>query len=457
MIKNFFLVPLVFFAFLNAMEQGKSSAIKNTFSVSQEYRQRREKLIQDVYKKHNEKGIIALFGVFEKDYAPFRQEGFFHRYAGLSDSGLVMTIQQDGETTLFAPNYSYDRSLWASNNVSKKEAEHVGIQQFKYLGDTFEDSPSPLCSEPKSYENLLSFLKKQLQEKKKIYSINSITPGHETDHVTTLRNLMKHIPEMEAALVDIHEIVADLRKTKTPYEIEKMLQAAAITKKAFELAAKKIKPGVTEAKIKGVIESVFTSNGATPGYPSIVGSGINSTCLHHEPNPDSVLQEGDLVLIDIGAENDRLMADITRTFPVSGTFSPRQKEIYEIVLAAQEQVAKQAKPGTYIRNAEKPEKSLYHIAYEFLKEKGYASYFLHGIGHYLGYDVHDVQGYTELKKGDVITIEPGIYIPPEKIGIRIEDNYVITPDGVYCLSKDLPKKPEEIELMMKKNKSADNR
>jgi Xaa-Pro aminopeptidase len=161
-------------------------------------------------------------------------------------------------------------------------------------------------------------------------------------------------------------------------------------------------------------------------------------------------------VVDIGAEANYYCADLTRTYPVSGTFTSRQKEIYNLVLDTQDHIANIAKPGMWLFNKEKPEQSLHHLAYAFLEKKGYAKYFPHGLGHFLGLDVHDVGNRAEpLEEGDVFTIEPGIYIPAEKIGVRIEDDYWMAKDGVVCLSEELPKNADDIERMVQsKNESA---
>jgi Xaa-Pro aminopeptidase len=172
--------------------------------------------------------------------------------------------------------------------------------------------------------------------------------------------------------------------------------------------------------------------------------------LHYNQN-SGMVKNGDLVVVDIGAELDNYCADLTRTYPVSGAFSKRQKELYNIVLATQEHIASLAKPGMWLKNRDKADKSLHHLAVKFLATRGYDKYFPHGIGHYLGLDVHDVGDYdVPLHEGDVITIEPGIYIAAENIGIRIEDNYWITKDGAICLSENLPKDAEDIEALMQR-------
>ena len=160
----------------------------------------------------------------------------------------------------------------------------------------------------------------------------------------------------------------------------------------------------------------------------------------------AVVDNCELVVVDIGAEYEYYAADVTRTYPVSGMFTDEQQELYRTVLEAQEYVFDLARPGMFIRNESQPELSLHHHAVNFFKERNLHEYFTHGIGHFLGLDVHDVGDYKEpLKSGDVITIEPGLYIPKKGLGIRIEDDYVIVDDGAVCLSDELVKEPEEIE------------
>jgi len=203
-----------------------------------------------------------------------------------------------------------------------------------------------------------------------------------------------------------------------------------------------------ESEVQASIEYIFTSSGARAAFPSIVGSGKNSTTLHYTTNGRQ-MSNGDLVVVDIGAESDYYCADLTRTYPVSGRFTKRQKEIYNLVLETQNYIAEIAKPGYWLNNKDKPEKSLHHLAKKFLEKRGYGQYFTHGIGHYLGLDVHDVGDYMRpLRDGDVFTIEPGIYIAEENLGVRIEDDYWIVKDSAICLSEALPKSIEDIEKFM---------
>jgi Xaa-Pro aminopeptidase len=247
-----------------------------------------------------------------------------------------------------------------------------------------------------------------------------------------------------------------MRRKKDMGEIEALYKAVEITMLAHEAAAHALGHGVLEGEVQANLEYMFTGSGARCAFPSIVAGGKNGTVLHYVENSDQV-KNGDLVIVDIGAENDYYCADLTRTYPVSGKFTQRQREIYNLVLATQEYIAELAKPGMWLSNKEHPDKSLNHLAKKYLSDRGYGHYFVHGIGHYLGLDVHDVGDYTTpLQEGDVITIEPGIYIPEEGIGVRIEDDFWIVRDGVVCLSDPLPRTVEEIEHFMKEGLEADD-
>lgn len=231
-----------------------------------------------------------------------------------------------------------------------------------------------------------------------------------------------------------------------------MYQSIGITQTAFQAAARVLKPGATEAELQAAIEYIFIENGARPAYPSIVAGGVRATILHYHTN-NQILDDGELVLIDAGARYNHYCADITRVLPVSGSFTDRQKELYEIVLETQQHVVEHIRPGVWLSNVKEQEISLQHIAINFLKKKGYDSCFIHGIGHYLGLDVHDVGSrLTPLQEGDVITVEPGVYMPDESIGIRIEDNYWVVQDAEpVCLSEDIPKTIEDIQDLVQES------
>ncbi|MBM3886790.1 M24 family metallopeptidase, partial [Candidatus Dependentiae bacterium] len=245
-------------------------------------------------------------------------------------------------------------------------------------------------------------------------------------------------------------IVDALRRIKSARELTLIEKAIEITSSAHVRAAQALRPGLKEYELQAVIEGEFLKQGALlSAFPSIVGGGVKSTVLHYVEN-NRVLEESDLVVVDIGAEYGYYAADLTRTYPVGGRYSQRQKEIYECVLEAQAYAASIAKPGMFLRNVTAKEQSLHWLVVEFFKKRGLEKYFPHGLGHYMGLDVHDVGTYLEpLQPGDVFTIEPGLYLRDEAIGVRIEDDYLVTAKEVRCLSAALPKKIEELEQLTK--------
>jgi Xaa-Pro aminopeptidase len=259
----------------------------------------------------------------------------------------------------------------------------------------------------------------------------------------------------------LNQIMNKMRGVKTPEEIALLRKAIEISAKGHEEAIKSIQPGVSERAIQGVHEFVHKVNDAEyVGYGSIVGSGNNTTILHYVSNHVTDLKDG-LMLMDVGAEYRGYSGDITRTVPVKGKFSKEEKEIYEIVLEAMEESIKACKPGATMDDVMKASQQVINkgLAKLGIIKKGESHpYFPHGIGHHLGLDVHDRGAYGKLEPGMVITVEPGIYIPegskcdPKwwKIGVRIEDNILITENGHENLNSNLAKKVSDIEALMKK-------
>lgn len=259
----------------------------------------------------------------------------------------------------------------------------------------------------------------------------------------------------------LDSVLTELREVKTEEELRFLQRAIDITAEAHREALRAIEPGRYEYEIEAAIEYVFHREGAEePGFPSIVGSGGNSTILHYESNRRR-MREGDLVVMDIGAEYRGYSADVTRTAPVSGRFSEAQRLIYEIVLEAQTAAIEAVVPGVTI--AELNEITSDVLARR-LVELGLISspaevrrFLPHGVSHYLGLDVHDVGSYGPLPAGAVLTVEPGLYFPPSEdlderwwnIGVRIEDDILVTESGPVVLSDGAPKTIEAIESMMR--------
>jgi Xaa-Pro aminopeptidase len=258
----------------------------------------------------------------------------------------------------------------------------------------------------------------------------------------------------EAVVKDIRSSITDLRTIKSATEMTFLRRAIDLSLDAQLEAMKMMRPGVWEYQVAAkMVQTHATGGSEAEAYAPIVGAGPNSTVLHYDKLSRKI-QDGDIVVLDVGAQYSGYAADITRTLPANGKFTPRQREIYEIVLGAQEAAMHALKPGTDM--CRKGEKSVYRIAFDYINSHGkdqhgkkLGPYFIHGLGHNIGLDVHD-PGDTcrPLAPGMVVTVEPGIYIPEENLGVRIEDDVLITDTGFELLSRKLPRNPDEIEKIM---------
>ena len=252
---------------------------------------------------------------------------------------------------------------------------------------------------------------------------------------------------------NVRPLVDSLRMVKDADEVARLRRAIDITVAGHLAAARAVRPGMWEYQLESVLEGAFRWNGADRvGFPSIVGSGPNGTTLHYDVNRRQ-MRDGELVVVDIGAEWGQYSADVTRTLPVGGKFSPRQQAIYDLVLATQRVVFDSTRPGVTIGD-------LNRIARTYMREhsgtlcgdKTCDEYFIHGLSHHLGMDVHDVNvaGRARLEPGMVITIEPGIYLPDEHLGVRIEDDVLVTGTGAVWLSDGAPRDPAAIERLIRR-------
>ena len=283
-----------------------------------------------------------------------------------------------------------------------------------------------------------------------------------------------HAPE---EFISLNHILHDMRLYKSRHEISKLRDAATISAKAHVRAMKACRPGMMEYQVEAELLHEFMRRGAfSAAYPSIVGSGVNSCVLHYIDNTRE-MKDGEILLIDAGAEYEGYASDVTRTFPVSGRFSDHQRAVYEIVLAAQLAAIDAVKPGNHWNQ---PHDSAVEVLTEglvtlgilkgsaqtLIEKEDYKRYFMHKTGHWLGMDVHDVGDYKlgdewrMLEPGMALTVEPGLYFPPQKglakkwwnIGVRIEDDVLVTKSGHEVLSRDAPKSIPEIEALMAANR-----
>ena len=263
-------------------------------------------------------------------------------------------------------------------------------------------------------------------------------------------------------------IMAQLRGIKTPEEVELIRKAVLVSCQAQVEVMKAMRPGMSELEVQGIHEFVFKKYHAEDvGYPSIVGSGHNGCILHYDENYKPNIESKDLILMDLGAEYRGYTADITRTIPISGKFSPEQKQIYELVLKAQEAAMSVCKPGTTFSELTNATRTVIDQGLKelgIIKEGERHMYYPHGCCHHIGLDVHDKGEYNQLQEGMAITIEPGIYIPENSkcdpkwwgIAVRIEDDYLLTKNGHDHLSVLAPRKVEDIEATMKLSSPLDN-
>ena len=423
--------------------------MKHDFSL---YKKRRQELLERVNKKYadlSQESVIALFASFENEQTAFVQESSFFYYTGLQEPGLVLTIERDGTTFLWHPNYKSHRSAWLHSVVelTDENVQRLGCDQIKLLGQEVDGYQAGPFFSADQYSDLCAYLDEKCNKKASIFTFNPESSSKYVQQRFILERIASFI-SLKDSLIDISSLAAEMRRHKSKEEIEQLYYAVEITQLAQEAAARSIKPGVNESEVQASLEYIFTSSGARNAFPSIVASGKNSTVLHYLAN-NAIIEKNELVVVDIGAQYNHYCADLTRTYPASGQFSPRQKELYMVVLETQEYIAGIARPGYWLSNEKDQTQSLHHLAKKYLADRGYDQYFTHSIGHFLGLDVHDVGDYSKpLEVGDVITIEPGIYIEQEQIGIRIEDNYWVVPDGVVCLSESLPKSVQEVESMV---------
>lgn len=275
-------------------------------------------------------------------------------------------------------------------------------------------------------------------------------------------------------IVDPASIIHEMRVVKRPEELEIMQAAADIAAEAHVEAMKAVRPGMHEYEIEALIEQVFRRRGAAaPAYTSIVGAGANATVLHYINN-DAELRDGDLLLVDAGAEYKGYASDITRTYPINGRYTKAQREIYDLVLKAQMSCVEMVRPGVTHdqlkqHSVEVLTEGMVELGLlkgepeELIKEKKYEQFYMHGLGHMIGIDVHDAGRYyfgqesRALEPGVVMTVEPGLYVSPDTkdipqqylgIGVRIEDDVLCTNNGPKVLTSKVPKHAEEIEALM---------
>jgi Xaa-Pro aminopeptidase len=422
-----------------------------------EYRARRQKLLSEI-----KDGVVVILGNVEEDMGiemRYRQNNWFAYLTGVRTPNAAVMLVPQGLPSLngaheivFIPPRDLAGERWTGVQLGP------GPEAAKVFGVESVQSKDELWARLKEAASLPAFRNAQGESAMKLYTF---APGKASNgrvlEYEFVQRAQKELPGV--GVTSVAGLMAEMRKVKSPVEISLLQKAIDITGEAERDIALNLKPGMYEYEVQAILEAAFTRNGAErPGFPSIVGSGLYSTILHYDENHKKI-DDNDLVVCDIGAEYSLYTADITRTFPANGKFTPRQRAIYQLVLDTQAASAAHWKPG--MTNLD-----LHVFAVEYLrnsplrardvdgKEYSMDHFFIHGLGHYLGMDVHDVGDYRRpMQPGEVFTIEPGVYIQTEKLGVRIEDDYTITPENtVRKLSEKIPSAPDEIERIMARAK-----
>lgn len=372
---------------------------------------------------------------------PFVPNRNFYYLTGIDEDKLILLISKiDGNVSekLFIQRPDPVMAKWVGPTISDDEAkEKSGIENIEYL-DKFEDTIGSILNRNRIEKIYLDLERQEIR--------TSFTESQEFAKIISER-----YPYI--AIKNIYYDIAELRTVKAKEEIDLIRKAIEITNEGILNMMKNAKPGMMEYEIEAYFDFTLKKNGITNrAFETIAGSGKNGTILHYSAN-NCKTNDGDLILFDLGAQYKCYNADISRTFPLNGRFTERQKEIYNIVLKAMKAVEEAAKPGLYYRELNEIAKRVLAEGCKELglikEDKELSKYYFHSVSHYLGLDTHDVGSYNvELKPGMVITNEPGLYIEEEGIGIRIEDDLLITEDGCENLSKDIIKTIDEIEDFM---------
>ncbi len=430
---------------------------------SKEFARRRRQLIRAMGP-----GAIAIIPAAPMRYRNrdaeylYRQDSDFYYLTGFPEPEAVAALvpgRKQGEYILFCRERDPHMETWHGRRAGQDGAKEIyGADDSFPIGDIDEILPGLLEGNERVYYTM---------------GRNAEFDQRVMGWINRIRQQIRGGARAPEEFVSLEHLLHDMRLYKSRAEIATMRQAGRITAMAHRRAMQTCRPGMTEYQIEAELLYEFRKAGAVPAYNSIVGGGVNGCILHYTEN-NAALRDGDLLLIDAGAEYDSYAADITRTFPVNGHFTPPQRAVYEVVLAAQEAAIAKVKPGNHWND---PHEAAVRVLTEGLVELGllkgkpkkliqdeaYRQFYMHRTGHWLGMDVHDVGDYKiggewrVLEPGMVMTIEPGLYITADSkgvakkwwnIGVRIEDDVLVTQDGCEVLTADAPKAIDEIEALM---------
>ncbi|MFM8341140.1 MAG: Xaa-Pro aminopeptidase [Methylomonas sp.] len=430
-----------------------------------EFKKRRSALMKQVGKGNI--AIIASAGAAVRNrdvHYPFRQDSDFYYLTGFNETEAMAVFipgREKGEYVLFCREFDEKKALW--------EGAHAGLEGATKHYEA--DDAFPI-------DDLDEILPGMLENKAKVFYPMGRDSDLDFKLMEWIKNIRKHSRNGVSApgeLVSLEHIVHEMRLFKSTEELKLMRRAAQVSAAAHVRAMQYCQPGLYEYQVEAELVHHFMQDGLRAvAYPSIVAGGKNACVLHYTENTDK-LRKGDLLLIDAGVECDHYAADITRTFPVSGKFSEPQRLLYQLVLDAQSAALQQIAPGIAWNKAHEASvevltKGLIELGLlkgklkKLIKDEKYKQFYMHRIGHWLGMDVHDVGDYKIkdewrlLEPGMVLTVEPGLYVPADcetvdkqwhGIGIRIEDDVLVTKDGHEILTQAVPKTVADIEAIMR--------
>jgi Xaa-Pro aminopeptidase len=433
-----------------------------------EYRHRREQFMSKIGNGTAIVGSAPMATMHNDVEYTYRQDSDFYYLTGFNEPNAVAVIaphHDEHKFILFVQPKEREKEIWTGYRVGVDAAkEKYGADEAYLISELDEKLPQYLEKGDKIYYHMG-------RDEKLNHQV-----------ITHWQRLLRSYGKRGTGPISIEDpflTLHPLRMIKSPAELDLMRQAAAIAAIAHNHARQFAKPGINEYQIEAEIEYIFRKHGAMGvAYPSIVAAGANACILHYIDN-NSELQDGDLLLIDAGCSCGYYNSDVTRTFPVNGKFTTEQKIIYELVLDAQMASIEQVKPGTTW-------KDFHHTSVQIIteglvnlellsgdvntliEEEKYKNFYMHGTGHWLGLDVHDAGIYMhgaetwyQFQPGNIITVEPGIYISPDiqpaegqptiddcwkGIGVRIEDDVLVTPTGNEVLTAAIPKFVEDLEF-----------
>lgn len=375
---------------------------------------------------------------------PFSPDRNFYYLTGIDREDCILFLAKTRagvQETLYIPRDNGDMAKWVGANMTAEEAARIsGVETIAWIDEFAGDFASYL------FKNGIKKLWLDMENRE---WDDALSPS-----LAFAKKIREQAPHV--VLGNLYPDFSEMRLIKEDWELERMRKAMDITRLGIEEMMKTARPGSMEYEMEAAFDYILKKNGVKDkAFGTIVAGGKRGTILHYDKN-DQPVQEGELLLVDVGAQWQWYAGDITRTFPVSGKFTERQKLVYNIVLEGQRRVIEAIRPGVPFASLNELLKDYYFHA---LKEIGLAEekedvakYYYHGVSHYLGAETHDIGRYIDrsLQPGMVLTVEPGLYIEEWEIGIRIEDDVLVTEEGCEVMTSAMIKTVEEIEAFMEK-------